>query len=155
MKKPDVPKARLLWAALRWIGIVLSGAPVLLMLVTGIAGSIVSGQLRMDVFLPAELSFLTFPGMLLTALAAVKQRVYVRLSAATPVTAAAALLLCQGLALLSGIASGRREAEGPLMAMLIGLLLLYDLAAAAAPAVGLLSVRRLRHTTKETREGPP
>lgn len=154
MKTPDAPRSRRLWVALRWIGIVLSGAPVLLMLVTGIVGSAVSGRPRMDVFLPAELSLLTFPGMALMALAAVKQRTYARLSAALPVTAAAALLLCQGLAVLSGISSGLREAKGLLLAALIGLLLLFDLAAAAAPAVGLLSVRRLRRMTSENREEP-
>lgn len=143
-KRPDARAARRLWPALRWAGIALSAAPVLLMLGAGIIGSAASGQLRMDVFLPAELFFLTFPGMVLMALAAAKQRVYARLSAALPAAAAAALILCQGLALLSGVATGAREAKGPLMAALIGLLLLFDLAAAAAPVVGLLSVRRLR-----------
>ena len=147
------------WLILRGIGIALSGIPVLLMLVAGIIGSIVSGQPRMDVFLPAELCFLTFPGMFLMALAAVKQRVYPRLSTALPVTAAAALVLCQGLALLSGIASGLREAKGPLMAVLIGLLLLFDLAAIAAPLAGILSIRRLRNgqlrnTTNREEDNP-
>ena len=153
-KQPGAPKAGRLWAALRWAGIVLTGVPVLLMLVTGVIGSAASGQPRLDVFLPAELSLLTFPGMILMALAAIKQRVYARLSAGLPVTAAAALILCQGVAVLSGIASGLREAKGPLMALLIGLLLLFDLAAAAAPVVGILSVRRLRRMTPENREGP-
>ena len=154
-KKSDMPVSGRLWTVLRWGGIALSGAPVLLMLATGIAGSAASGQLRMDIFLPAELFLLTFPGMILLAFAAVKQGIYARLSAALPVTAAAALLLCQGLAILKRIASGLREAEGPLTAALVGLLLLFDLAAAAAPVVGLLSVRRLRRMTSENREGPP
>lgn len=136
-----------LWWVLRWMGVVLSAVPVLLMLVTGLVGSAVSGQLHMDLFLPAELSLLTFPGMILMAVAAVKQRVYPRLSAALPVVAAAALLLCQGVALLSGIASGLRDPQGPLLSVLTGLLLLFDLASIAAPVVGLLAAQRLGRTT--------
>lgn len=142
-KSPDTPRTHRIWTTLRWIGIVLSAAPVVLMLVTGAAGSAASGQLRMDIFLPAELSLLTFSGMLLMALAAVKQRVCARLSAALPVAAAASLLLCQGAALLSV-----RTDQAPLMAAGIGLLLLFDLAAAAAPVVGILSARKLRRMTR-------
>ena len=145
-KRPGPPAERRFWAVLRWIGVVLSAAPVLFMLVTGVIGSAASGRLQVDVFLPAELFFLTFPGMILMALAAVKQRVYARLSAALPVAAAAALILCQGLAFLSGAASGQREPGRVITAALAGLLLLFDLAAVSAPVVGLLSIRKLRRT---------
>ena len=145
MKRPEIPRSCSFWAALRWTGIVLSGGPVLLMLVSGIIGSVSSGQPRMDVLLPAELSLFTFPGLLLMALAAAKQRVYARLSAGLAAAAAlAALVLCL-------VPSLTTRAMGLLWAALI----LFDLAAVAAPVVGLLSIRRLRRRTSEKREGPP
>ena len=146
-ERPDRTAGPRLWAGLRLAGVILSAAPIVLMLVTGLAGSIASGRLLLDAFLPAELFFLTFPGMVLMAVAAGKQRVYARLSAALPVAAAAALLLGQGLALVSGIASGLREAGGAFTAALMGLLLFFDLTAAAAPVVGIVSIRRLRRMT--------
>ncbi|MBM6926108.1 hypothetical protein [Pseudoflavonifractor phocaeensis] len=113
------------------------------MLVTGLAGSVASGQPRMDLLLPAELSFLTFPGMILMALAALKQRVYIHLSAALPVAAAADLALCQWLALHADFCG----AQKPIMVGSAGLLLLFDLSAVTAPVMGLLSIRRLRGAT--------
>ena len=143
-QRPEKPVSRRFWTALRLTGMILSGTPVLLMLVSAVLESAVSGQLWVDLFLPAELSFLTFPGMLLLAAAAVKQRIYARLSVALPVTAGTALGLCQALAAASGIASGHRQPSGLFMALLTALLLLFDRAAAAAPIAGLLSIQRLR-----------
>ena len=120
-----------LWTACRLTGIVLSAVPVVLMLATGAAGSLAAGRLLIDFFLPAELFSLSFPGMLLIAAAALGQKVLRAVSAALPAAALLSLLLCQGTALLFGPVSG-----GPAR-LAVCFLLLYDLAAAAAPAVGI------------------
>lgn len=128
------------YTVLRLIGIFLSGCPAVLMLITGIRGTIATGQPRMDVLLPAELFVFTLPSMIFVAIAAVKQHRCGRFAVLLPLAATAALILCQGLATLSGIASGTRPAEGPLFILLIALLVVYDLAAVAAPILGLATL---------------
>lgn len=145
LSRPAPAHSRI-WGLLRLAGSALAAAPVLLMLGTGIAGSALSGQPRMDVFLPAELSFLTLPGMLLVAAAAVRQRVHVRLAVALPVTALAALALCQGLAWCPALPARLRTP------LLMALLLLFDLCAAATPVLGIVSARRLRRTASPNKK---
>lgn len=148
-KRQNAPVHSRVCAGLRLAGLILCGAPLVLMLGTGILGSVVSGQPRMDVLLPAELLFLTLPGMILLAVAAVRQRVHARPAVALPITAVAALALCQGLALWPGF-----PAES-LFPLLLGLLALYDLCAAAACLLGWLSARHLRRTAPQHRKDAP
>ena len=129
------------WCWLRIAGIVLTAVPVLLMLCTGVAASLVSGQIVMDVLLPAELGILTVPGMLLMALAAWKQKTHPRLSMALPVVAVLSLVLCQGVALVSGIGTGERAASGLLWVLILFFLGIFDLTAVAAPIAGILAAR--------------
>lgn len=143
------PARSRVWGILRLAGSLLSAAPLLLMLGTGILGSAASGQLRMDFLLPAELLYLTFPGMLLVAAASVRQRVHARLAAALPVTGLTALVLCQGLALCPALPA---ELRTPL---LMALLLLFDLCAAATPVLGLVSFLRIRHAESPNRKDAP
>lgn len=130
------------WGMLRLAGVVLFAAPLVLMLGTGIVGSVLSGQPCMDVFLPAELLFLTLPGMILVAAAAVRQRVHVRLAVALPVVAFTALALCQGLALPTALRTP----------LLMALLLVFDFCAAATPVLGIVSARRLRRIAPQNRK---
>lgn len=129
------------WSRLRIAGIVLAAVPVFLMLGTGLAASLASGRILMDVLLPAELGVLTLSGMLLMALAAWKQKTHPRFAVVLPLLAILSLVLCQGTALLSGIGTGKRAASGPLWWMILFFLIVYDLTAIAAPVAGVLAAR--------------
>lgn len=141
--KQTIPGRR--WRWLRAAGVALAGGPVLLMLGTGLAASLASGRPLLDPLLPAELFPFTLAGMgLLAAADRAENRPRRRLSLALALAALGALVLCQGAALLTGIASGSRPARGPAWWLVLGLLALYDLCALAAPLVGLGGFRRKR-----------
>lgn len=125
------------WRLVRLAGCALAAAPVALMLVTGLAGSLAAGGLRMDVLLPAELAFLALPGMALITLGRAGEKTGWRLSAALTALALISLGGCLAAAWASGIASGKAPAQGPLWWLTIALLAVYDLCAAAAPVAGL------------------
>ena len=125
-------------------GVALTGFPVIWMLVTGIAGSVMSGKILADVLLPAELFFLTLPGMILVAAAALRRKFLKRTAVTLFVIAVAALVLCQGTAAISGIASGRRPAQGFIWYLLAAFLACYDLAAVASVIAGIAVVRKCR-----------
>lgn len=134
-RRPDASGK--VWTLMRIAGIVLSAVPSLLMLVTGAAASFAARRLMVDFLLPAELAFLTLPGMLFMAVAAAKQHTLPRLSVSLAVIAAASFLLCLGVAAASGIAAGLRPAQGPVWWLIVAFLVLYDLAALAAPIAGI------------------
>ncbi len=126
---------------LRAAGLLLTGGPVVLMLVTGAWASCASGRLLMDVLLPAELGMLTLPGMVLLAAAAVGQkpgRTLVRVSGFLPVGAAISLALCQ---VAAPAASGAQT--GSLLRLVpVALLGAYDLAVFAALVTAVLCLAR-------------
>lgn len=134
-RRPGAPGKA--WTCMRIAGIVLSAIPPLLMLVTGAAASFATRRLTVDFLLPAELAFLTLPGMLFIAVAAAKQHTLSRLSVSLAVITAASFLLCQGVAAASGIASGLRAAQGPAWWLIVAFVVLYDLASLAAPIAGI------------------
>ena len=121
---------------LRGLGFVLTGAPLALMLGTGAWASLASGRPLMDVLLPAELAFLTLPGMILLAAAAVGQkpgRGLTVVSVLLPVVAAVSLAVCQVGALVSGAMPG----GGAVRCVPFVGLGVDDLAAVAAPVVAV------------------
>ena len=123
---------------------IISAIPPALTVVTGIAGSLAAGRILADLLLPAELFFLALPGMLLVTAAAIKRNFLKGLTVVLLCVEAGTLALCQGVAVISGIASGFRPAQGLLWYVLIGLLICYDLVAAAAPFAGLAVFRKCR-----------
>ncbi|HJA25875.1 MAG TPA: hypothetical protein H9795_07425 [Candidatus Fournierella merdigallinarum] len=129
------------WRALRLAGVLLAAAPVIFMLLTGAVGSLAARRPLLDVLLPAELAFITLPGMALIPLAAAREQRRWGLSAALAALGAAAFAGCLGMAWLSGIAGGASPAAGPAWWITLALLALFDLCAAAAPVAGLLAAR--------------
>ena len=53
------------------LGTVLIGAPILFMIVTGVVGSVMRGQLMMDYLIPGELFVAVFAGVILLLIAAI------------------------------------------------------------------------------------
>ena len=139
---------------LRAAGLLLTGGPVVLMLVTGVWASCASGRLLMDVLLPAELGALTLPGMMLLAAAAMGQkpgRALVRASVLLPVGAAASLVLCQVTALAFGSSDGGLLGA-VLRAVPFLMLAVYDLAVIAALVTAVLCLRRKTPRDPDKRE---
>lgn len=130
---------------LRAAGLLLTGGPVVLMLVTSVWASCASGRLLMDVLLPAELGMFTLPGMVLLAAAAAGQkpgRALVRVSIFLPVGAAVSLALCQ----VTALAVSRAQAGSPQRLVPVALLGAYDLAVfAALVTAGLCLARKGPH----------
>ena len=140
----NASKKDLFYSILRLAGIVLSAIPLLLLFVTSLIGNIISGQLLTDVLLPAELFFLTFPGMIFITIAAIKQHVHRKLSVVLLSVAIITFALCQVLTLLPGAVSSLQAAENFLFSSTIILLLIFDLTDLTMFVVGLFSIRKLR-----------
>ena len=139
---------------LRAAGFLLTGGPVVLMLVTGVWASCASGRLLMDVLLPAELGLFTLPGMMLLAAAAMGQkpgRALVRASVLLPAGAAASLVLCQVTALAFGSSDGGLLGA-VLRAVPFLMLAVYDLAVIAALVTAVLCLRRKTPRDPDKRE---
>jgi hypothetical protein len=133
-------------------GTVLVGLPILFMLVTAVVGSILSHRFLFDYMAPAELGWVVLAGGAFLFWAAIREHRFIK-----PIawTAGAAILLivgCQGLAVISGLASGRVEtSDVPVAyafstAMLIG----YDLAVVVLDVFGILLTRVIFRRNKPT-----
>lgn len=114
------------------LGTVLVLLPILFMLLTAVVGSILSKQLRCDYMIPGELSLLVLAGSGLLLWAAIRARSFVRAIAWTTGIAFLLLIGCQGLAILTGLASGRVNVENAAtwMAVITGLLIAFDVGVA-------------------------
>ena len=102
-----------------------------------------SGRLRLDYLMPAELFLFALAGGLLLFWAATRARSR-RAIIGWGVAAAAGILAAgQGLAVVSGLASGEREPAGWWWALVVLSLALYTLAVAAIGVGGILLLRDL------------
>ena len=109
------------------LGTVLIGAPILFMIVTGVVGSVMRGQLMMDYLIPGELFVAVFAGVILLLIAAIVSRTCIRTIAWGSGIALVSLVGTLLYAMLSGLASGAVEPEGlPQYLTLIGIGI-YDL----------------------------
>jgi len=110
------------------IGTVMVWLPILVMLVTGVIGSIERNRLMVDYLIPAELFPLVGIGGLLLILAAVlarSQRKWIIWSFAAMIFV---LVLGQVIAMVSGLASGRIEPTGFWWMLVISMMILYIVA---------------------------
>ncbi len=118
-------------------------SPIALMLVTSAIGSSRAGSFRMDYLIPGELfPLIIVGGGLLTYAArrADRRRRYIGWSFAVAV---ASLILSQGLAVVTGLASGATPAAGLPWVLVVALLAIYDGAVIALGVGGALLVRDL------------
>jgi hypothetical protein len=103
-------------------------------------------MLRFDFLMPAELFPLALAGGVLLLWAAWRSRLRQRLIAWSLGVAAAGLAGSQGLAVLTGLASGQNEPAGWRLVLVLALLGLYILALVAMAVGGALLVRDLFKT---------
>lgn len=117
---------KIVWARiLAIIGTVLVWFPILAMLVTGIVGSIISKTFRMDYLIPAELFPAVGVGSVILIIAAFLARSQRKWIIWGFVAMILSLVGGQVLASVSGLASGRIEAEGVWWVLVLALLGLY------------------------------
>ena len=125
------------------VGTVLIWIPILAPILFTILYLATHGLFRFDYLMPAELAILVAIGGALLFWASQRAGAQRWLIGGGLGVAAAGLVLSQVLAIVSGLASGEREATGFWFALVIGLLALYLLAVIATGSGGLLLVRAL------------
>ena len=119
-----------------WVPIL---APVLFSALTLIR----AGIFRMDYLMPAELFPVALAGGILLVWAAIRARAYQKLVGWSLAAAVVCLVGGQGLAVVTGLASGDTAPTGWQWALVIASLVIYTLALAAMGIGGILLLRRL------------
>jgi hypothetical protein len=114
-------------------------APVLLTLIFFLS----EGLWRFDYLMPAELFLFALGGGLLLLWAALRAHSRSRLIGFSLAGAALLLVASQGIAVLTGLASGAREAAGWPLAIVLGALIAYILALLVLAIGGVLLWRDL------------
>jgi hypothetical protein len=108
-------------------GTVLVWFPIVAAMILSIAHLIRSGQFLFDFLIPAEIFFVILIGGALLIWAAIQAKAYRAWIIWSLVAMVACLVGSQGLAVVSGLASGEREAEGFWWILVLSLMGLFDL----------------------------
>lgn len=143
-------KKRRLTKILAIIGSILVWLPVALMIVSFFARLIMDGVFLGDYFLPAELFPVTVVGAALLLWAAIRSKSYIKAIAITFGVAVAALLGTQGLATLTGLASGEHEPTGWRVVLVMGIYIIF---VAAVIYLGNLGIRLANHIQADKATG--
>jgi hypothetical protein len=125
------------------IGTILVWFPILATLVTGVFGSLSSGQFRMDYLMPAELFPFAFLGGALLLVASMLTRKRQILVGVGYGGAILMLIGGQAAAMVSGLASGQTTPGGWAWVLVISLLVFYILALIVLGVAGILLSRDL------------
>lgn len=125
------------------IGLVLVWLPVLAPLFFLIRSLISSGEPNFDYLMPAEVFPAVFVGAALLIWAAVRAHAYVKWTAWGLAVAIGLLFGGQGVAVLTGLASGAVEPTGWPMVATMGMLIGYDLAVIFIGVGGWLLMRKV------------
>jgi hypothetical protein len=129
------------WLAI--VGTVLVWFPILATFVITVIGFAASGILRFDYLMPAEFSLVGLTGGGLLLLAALLARARRALIGWGLGAAVVGLVGSQGLAVVTGLASGDTMPEGLPWILVLGLLAVYSLALVVMGVGGVLLVRDL------------
>jgi len=108
-------------------GTVLLWFPLVAMVVLATLHLARSGQLMADYLIPGELFFVVLSGAALLLWAALRSKILLKPVIWGCILAVALLVLSQGLAVVTGLATGANEFAGWRAALVAGLLILYDL----------------------------
>mgnify|MGYP000957851696 FL=1 len=124
-------------------GTVLVWLPIVFTVLTGIIGTIASRVVRFDYLMPAELFPLALVGGLLLLWAAYRARSQMRSIGWSLGAAVIFLFGGQAIAVVTGLASGAREATGWPFVLALGSIVLYTLAVIKTGIAGVSLVRKL------------
>jgi hypothetical protein len=125
------------------VGTVLVWFPIIAPILFSVVSLIADGRFRFDYLMPAELFMFFFVGGGLLVLAALRARLHLKLIAWAVGIAVFMLFAGQGLAMVTGLASGANEAEGWRFALVLGSIILFDLAIIVTGVGGILLWRDL------------
>ncbi len=125
------------------IGTVLVCFPILLPILFALIRFFQSGRFMFDYFMPAELFPLELVGGLLLLWASLRERAWRKLIIWSFVAAVVLLFGGQGIAIVTGLASGESEPVGWAMALTLGGIIGYILALIALGVGGALLIRDL------------
>lgn len=125
------------------VGTVLTWFPVAAPFILGLGSLMVAGVFRFDYLMPAELFPSALFGSLLLLWASVREHAHVKLIGWGLAIAVVLLFGGQGLAIVTGLASGETEPTPWLMALILVPTLLYAVAIAAVGVGGILLTRDL------------
>lgn len=126
------------------VGAALAWFPIAATVILSAIGSIVSRRFLFDYLMPAELFPAALLGGILLVWAALRARSRVRPIGLSLALAVGFLLAIQGLAVATGLASGRTEPAGWPLAVVITALVAFILALLALAVAGTLLARELR-----------
>ncbi len=121
-------KNPILTKSLAIIATVVLWFPLAVMVGMSIAHLIGTGKILMDYLIPGELFFVVAAGALLLLWAAIRARRFIKPLVWGIVLGLLGLVASQGTAMLTGIATGEREPTGGLLALVLGIYLVYVLA---------------------------
>lgn len=133
-------KKDLLTRILSIAGTVLVWLPVLAPIVFSIFALFTRGRFLFDYLMPAELLFLFIAGAGILIWAALRARSRLKLIKWSVAASIAALVLSMGIATLSGLASGAREAVGIWWVLTVILLVAYSLGIIVTGVAGILLI---------------
>ena len=136
-------KNPLLTKVLAIIGTVLLWLPLAVMVVLTIVHVSRSGRFMMDYLIPGELFFVVAVGTLLLLWAAIRAKSHLKPVVWGMAVGLAGLVISQGLAMLTGLASGEREAAGWPLALVLGIYIIYVLAEIFLGVIGIRLARQL------------
>jgi hypothetical protein len=125
------------------VGTILAWLPVLAPIFFMLASLIGKGGFHLDYLMPAELFPLFLAGGLLLLWAAVRAKRHTRLVGFSFVAAIVILVGGQALADVTGLASGATEPGGWQWVLVLGAIILYDLAVIAVGVGGILLIKDL------------
>jgi hypothetical protein len=128
------------------IGTVLVWFPILAPVLLGLVVLVMEGTFLFDYLMPAELFLSALIGGGLLIWAAIRARAGLKLIAGGLGVAVVALIGGQGLAVVTGLASGANEATGWRMALVLGSLVIYVLAVIVTGVGGIMLLRDLFKT---------
>jgi len=124
-------------------GTLLLWAPILLMFVTAIFGSIMNKSLLFDYFMLVELFPLIALGLVLLVLASLLSGTFRKWFGWGSIAALVTLSAAQIFSSVSGLASGALVENGGTLAVFIASIVVYNLVVVALAILGVLLVRRL------------
>jgi hypothetical protein len=136
-------KKNVLTKILTIVGTVFVWFPILAPILASATFFIEVRRLRLDYLMPAELFMFFFVGGGLLIWAALRARLHLKLIAWAAGIAIAMLFVGQGLAMVTGLASGANEATGWRIALVLGSLLIYIGAVIVTGVGGILLWRDL------------
>lgn len=129
--------------ALAVVGTIFACLPICMMILTGIAISSRIGRLRFDYLMPAELAPIAYVGAILLFWAAMRARHSVKIIVGLVIASVVFIVGGQTFAVITGLASGEREAEGFLFVILIISIVLFTIAQIGIAVVGVLLTRNI------------